>query len=212
MRRQEGEEARESPERVDETLRGLRSSGPRRIAAKLAELSAPLRRRVKARVLSALQKALAGRLSTRGAGWMLAAAGLLAPREAGALATQALEDSAREDDPAGNRGTLLRLVSAIRPLEAIPALADIICLAGNPTHRELAAICIDKILDAHGPKAADLLRSHAPRLYRSLAQLCGGRAEPQTPGRAAGSRGWRAAAGRVADALACLLRPPGPGH
>jgi hypothetical protein len=66
---------------------------------------------------------------------------------------------------------LMRTLGVLRPLEAIPALVDVICQVRNPIHRHLAAVCIEKILNEHDAKAPALLRDHTARLRRRLTRL-----------------------------------------
>jgi hypothetical protein len=107
---------------------------------------------------------------------------------------------------------LIRAVGAVTPLEAVMPLADAVCHPDvPPDHRQMAAVCLEKILSARGDAARRAVSSHRDRIARALAQLeqalCATpRVEPERPWHHyAGTPGWRAACKRALAAMRRLL-------
>jgi len=112
----------------------------------------------------------------------------------------------------GLRARLLRSLSAVRPLQAISPLIDLICQIDHPGHQQLAAVCVEKILKEHGEEALQLLHKRREDLSRVLNDLKHQRAtvrafEPEKPWHhPPGSPGWFAEVERAIKALKRLLQ------
>lgn len=194
----------------------LKQGRLRDIAPKIARLSNEDRHAVAQVVFDALDEVvLYDALSPRRR-WMITALQYLAPPEAGDLLIKALLQSINMTDCCGcTQNRIIRALGAIRPIDAVSPLVQVIREERNPGHKQLAAVCIEKILKAHGERACGLVRQEVPHLLDTLKQLKAARrnTKPQTPPRPwhhiAGSPGWFKAMDRAVKAVERLLRRAG---
>ncbi len=104
--------------------------------------------------------------------WIVTALQYLAPPGAADIATRALAQAIDLDKCCGcTRNRLMRTLGEIRPVEAIPVLVDVICDVADPVHKHRAAVCVEKILDAHNRQAASLLIERSSRVRGELGRL-----------------------------------------
>jgi HEAT repeat protein len=147
--------------------------------------------------------------------WLITGLQYLAPSEAGPSLCRALELAA---GPEGRftRNRLLRAVGAVSPMEAIAPLADTICMVEDLSHRQLAAVCLEKIISRHGAPARAAVHSHGARIRAELERLESDlrdspRIDPERPWhRYRGTPGWLAAGERAVAAIRRLLEEAEP--
>lgn len=160
--------ARSTEDVVDDLRMGqLRAIGP-----KIRKLSPQRAKPVSVEVQRRLAKVVGERPLSHQDSWLVTALQFLAPPEASSLVTAALGRAVRLRNCCGCvRNRLLRTVGEIRPTQAVPALVDMICRVDNPVHKQLAAVCIEKIVKARDGQATDLLLAQRARLRRELRRL-----------------------------------------
>jgi len=180
------------PRTVEEIIEDLRSGQIRRIGPKIDTLSEGQAKAVAADVQRRLRQAVVERTLSPEHRWLVTSLQYLAPPDAGDVLTEALRQSIHMTNCCGcTRNRAIRALGAIRPPQAIPALADVICQVDNAAHKQLAAVCIEKIVKARGQPAAALLRTSLASLRRELGRLGQGAASARP-----------AAAKRAAQAIA----------
>jgi hypothetical protein len=202
---------------MDAILAALRDGKLRDIGAKVQALNARQKRALSRELQRRLAEAVADRSLSPDHRWLVTALQFLAPPDAAEAVTAALKPATNLKGCCGcTLNRLMRTLGVIRPLQAIPALADVIRDVKNPTHKHLAVVCIEKILEAHDGQARALLRSQATRLRRSLARLqretaTTGAIPPDTPwDQRPGTPNWFNHADRAIKALTRLLARPDP--
>jgi HEAT repeat protein len=192
-------------------IEDLRSGHLRLIGPKVANLDPAQAQAVAEAIRQRLEQTLAQGSLTPDDRWMITALQFLAPPQAADLLTEALEHCVQDRtccDCLRNR--LMRALGAIRPPQAIPALVQVICRIPNPIQKQLAVVCIEKIITADEEGAMALLRQRARRLRREVLRLQGqlSTTKPVIPDRpwhyVPGSPGWRAATERAIKAITRL--------
>ena len=195
-----------TPEAV---IEDLRLGHLRLIGLKLRKLPSELRWSVRQRVAKLFEQALGREQLGLEDRWLITALAELAPEEADeAMATAVAKAFGRNPAHVCTGTRLLRAAGRIAPLQAIPALVGVICRADYPPHQQAAAVCIRKILRAHGRQARALLAPHRRRLRARLRQLKSYLADPRRRplARTAFPEGnWPDATRRVLSAIVRLL-------
>ena len=201
---------------TDRQLVDLRDGKLREIGPKVRKLSWAGRRAVSEAVCGELAKAVSAGNLDHAHRWLVTTLQFLAPPDAGELVTRALGRTIHLTNCCGCvRNRLLRTVGAIRPVGAVPALVDIICKVDNPAHKQLAVVCIEKIVKARGAEASALLANQKSGLRRELNRLKKAvvttkRVTPPKPWiHTPGSAGRLAATARAINAISRLLTQRG---
>ena len=203
-----------SPATVEEALEDLRSGQLRLIGSKVERLSDSQAQAVSQEVLRRLQEVLAAKALCPEDRWSITALQFLAPPEAADALTAALRQSINLEGCCGcTLNRCMRALGAIRPPQAIPALADVVCQTEHPRHKQLAVVCIEKILKARGAAAMALLEKERGRLREELARLrdevaATAAVRPAVPwDHAPGTPLWLAEAERAVKAIGRVLKP-----
>ncbi len=200
------------PATADEIVQDLREGHLRLIGRKTGKLDATAKNAVADKICRAFSDALLAGTLDHSDRWMVTALQFLNPPQAGDLIARGLVESlTRPDWCVSMRNRLMRAAGEIRPAQAVPALIDVICQVDNPTHKQLAAVCVEKIVAGGDPEAAAALGEQESRVRDELWRLKNSasdapRAVPDKPGRRVpGSPGWIGSLNRAIGAVDRLL-------
>ena len=189
----------------------LRSIGPRVGSLTPREADA-----VSKEVLRRLGSVVGRGALSHGHRGLITALQFLAPPAAGDVLIGALRQAIHLTGCCGcTHNRTMRALGTVRPLDAIPALVDTICDVPDPGHKQLAAVCIEKIVRARGEPGQRALERESDRLRRELRRLQAAVANqrPVTPAKpwvsVPGSPKWFAAAERARRAMARLVESRG---
>jgi len=198
---------------VGEVIDDLRSGHLRLIPQKLRSLPECMRQQVAAEVLRQLEQVVSSGSLGPEHRWLVTALQFLGSVDAGDVLTEALRQSIHLKNCCGCvRNRLMRALGAIRPPQAIPALADVVCQVENPVHKQLAAVCIEKTVKARGSETGPLLRGQRARLLRVFNRLKRAVATTRSPtplkglSYAGGRPRWSAAMDRATKAIRRVLK------
>jgi len=203
-----------TPESVDAIIDDLGSGQLRHIRPAIQKLGLQQARAVAAEICRQLREIVENHALDESHCWLLISLQYLPPSAAAEKVVTAAVPQIIYcgDAAAGLRHRLLRTLGAIRPLQAIPPLVDLVCQLDHPGHQHIAAVCIEKILNKHGDQGTALLHNSADRLRETLEDLQQQKAsirpiQPDKPWHhPPGSPGWFAEVERAIKALARLLQ------
>lgn len=198
---------------VEQALADLRGGQLRNIQRKLRKYPDELRDEIGQRVCAELRSVVSHGALAHEHGWLVTCLQHLRPPQAGGALSETLRCAVRQPDMAVSvRNRLLRAVGAVSPIEALPMLVDLICKVDHPGHKQLAAVCVEKIVKLHGRRGVALVAQRKARLARLMKRLEKELAstEPVTPPRpwihVRGSPGWQGEMQRAIGAIERLVQ------
>lgn len=198
---------------VEQALDDLRGGQLRDIQRKLRKYPDELRDQIGRRVCEELRRVVSGGVLAHEHGWLMTCLQYLRPPQAGAVLTETLLCAVRQRDMAVSvRARLLRAAGAVGPVDAVLALVDLMCAVDYPCHKQIAAVCVEKIIKLHGRRAVAAVAEHRARLALLVKRLEKELAstEPVIPPKpwihVPGSPGWQGHMQRAIGAIERLLR------
>lgn len=145
--------------------------------------------------------------------WMVTALQYLPPdRQASdLLAAAMLRVAGMGDEPMSLRAALLKALSALRPLQAVPSLVELLRRLNHPGYRGTAARCLRQIIEAHGEAGRRAVAAHRAVVEATLVDVEQRRAQarhvdPEVSwDHSPGTPGWFAESDRACKSLTRLL-------